>query len=76
MKFLRKVLLALFGTPAFTALVICVVLYGTLSACRLDEFETSYVDHMNLLGKAMSRIEESQARIAVDAPRIVKFRDF
>lgn len=75
LKFSRKIFLAIFGTAAGAALMICLFLYGTLSAFRYDEFEDSYVDHMNLLGKTLARVEEAQSRIALNAALNVKQLD-
>jgi signal transduction histidine kinase len=75
LKFSRKIFLAIFGTATGAALIICLFLYGTLSTFRFDEFEDSYVDHMNLLGKALARVEEAQSRIALNAALNVKLND-
>ncbi|WII72360.1 HAMP domain-containing sensor histidine kinase [Bdellovibrio sp. 22V] len=74
MKFSRKIFLAIFGTATGAAVFICLLLYGTLSTYRVDEFEDSYVDHMKLLAKALVRIEESQARIALNAAEVLKLQ--
>lgn len=75
MKFSRKIFLAIFATSIGTALVVCLLLYGTLSAYRSADFQASYIDHMNLLAKALARIEESQSRIALNAALNVKTKD-
>lgn len=75
LKFSRKIFLAIFGTATGAALIICLFLYGTLSTFRFDEFEDSYVDHMNLLGKALARVEEAQSHIALNAALNVKLND-
>jgi signal transduction histidine kinase len=75
LKFSRKIFLAIFGTATGAALIICLFLYGTLSKYRSVDFEESYIDHMNLLGKALARIEEAQSRIALNAALNVKMSD-
>lgn len=75
MKFSRKIFLAIFGTATVTAVLLCGVLYGTLSNYVSDYFETSYVEHMNLLTKALDRMEESQARIALNAVKVLQLKD-
>ncbi|UXR63946.1 HAMP domain-containing histidine kinase [Bdellovibrio bacteriovorus] len=74
MKFSRKIFVALFGTGAGAAIIICLILNSTLSNFRISEFEDSYVDHMNLLAKALSRVEESQARIASNAGQFLQIQ--
>lgn len=75
MKFSRKIFLAVFGTSAIASLVVCVVLYGSLSSYRSADFKESYIDHMNLLANALGRIEESQSHIAASAALNVKSQD-
>ncbi|WP_374001559.1 ATP-binding protein [Bdellovibrio bacteriovorus] len=75
MKFSRKIFAALFGTGAGAAIIICLILNSTLSNFRVSEFEDSYIDHMNLLAKALSRIEESQARIAFNAAQFLQIQE-
>jgi signal transduction histidine kinase len=75
LKFSRKIFLSLFITSAGAALIVCLVLYGTLSKSRFADFEESYVDHMHLLAKSLVRIEEAQSRIAMNAALNVKLQD-
>lgn len=75
MKFSQKIFLAIFGTASFSALILCLSLYATLSRYQSSDFEDSYVDHMNLFGKALGRIEAAQARIALNAAKAVELRD-
>ena len=75
MKFSRKIFLAIFGTTCAAALIICLVVYGALSNYRSSDFESDYIDHMNLLAKTLGRIEESHAHIAMNAALNVKTLD-
>ncbi|HEY1079876.1 MAG TPA: HAMP domain-containing sensor histidine kinase, partial [Bdellovibrio sp.] len=76
MKFSKKIFLAVFGTAAGTAVVVCGVLYGALSSYRYGEFQDSYVDHMHLLVKALNRMQESQEHLAFNAAQAVKSQSF
>lgn len=75
MPFSKKIFLAIFGTATLTALLVCGILYGTLSSYRHADFVYSYVDHMNLLTKSLDRMEESQARIALNAVKALQLKD-
>jgi len=75
MKFSRKIFLALFGTASFAAVAICLILYGSISRYRSEDFADSYVDHMNLLAKALNFMELSESRIALNAAKALQMKD-
>lgn len=72
MKFSRKVFLAIFGMATFTAVVISMIVYESLSRGRSAEFAESYIDHMNLFAKTLAGVESSQSQIAKNAAEVVR----
>ncbi|MBO9666176.1 MAG: HAMP domain-containing histidine kinase [Bdellovibrio sp.] len=64
--------LAIFGTAALSVLVVCVTIYQLTFQYRWADFRDSYIDHMQLLGMALMRVEQAEGDQAVGAARAVQ----
>lgn len=59
MKFSTKLFLTIFVTSTLSIIIACVLVFNILTNYRKQEFEKSYIDHIELMGVALHRIETS-----------------
>lgn len=64
LKFSHKIFIAIFVTAMATVVLVCGTFYEVTSSYRQEDFKSSYEDHMQLLGTALKRVEETQSQLA------------
>ncbi|HEX7675050.1 MAG TPA: HAMP domain-containing sensor histidine kinase [Bdellovibrio sp.] len=64
LKFSHKIFIAIFATALVTILIVCGAFYEMTASYRREDFKSSYEDHMQLLGTALMRVEETQSQLA------------
>ncbi len=75
MKFSKKIFLAIFATATISGLIVCLSLYGMTYSYRLNEFKSSYIDHMHMLGVSLERVEAAQGQLALSAANAIREMD-
>lgn len=56
MKFSQKLFLTIFITSTLSVVAACLLLFSILTHYRHQQFEESYIDHIQLMGVAISRL--------------------